>query len=66
MNQTDYDALLSSLKRREALQQRLLQFGRTLQTVESYSELLGEIQACVREALGYKSSWVYLLSLIHI
>lgn len=62
MNHTDDDELLSSLKRREALQQHLLLFGRTLQSVESYSGLLGEIQSCVREAIGYKNSWVYLLS----
>ena len=62
MNNSDYDALLASLKRREVLQQRLLQFSRTLQSVESYGELLTHIQDCVRETLGYKSSWVYLLS----
>lgn len=62
MSYSDYDELLSSLKRRQVLQQCLLQFGRALQSVESYSELLGEIQSCVRESLGYKSSWVYLLS----
>ncbi|MDG1484644.1 MAG: ATP-binding protein [Myxococcota bacterium] len=62
MNSTDYDALLSSLQHREALQQELLRFGRTLQSVESYGELLLAIQTCVRQVLGYKSSWVYLLS----
>ena len=62
MNDMDYAELLASLKRREQLQQRLLHFGRTLQSVESYGELLGEIQSCARESLGYKSSWVYLLS----
>jgi signal transduction histidine kinase len=59
---TDYDALLSSLKRREALQQQLLRFGRALQSVESYSALLVEIQECVRRVLDYKSAWVYLLA----
>ena len=62
MNPTDYNALLSSLQHREALQQELLRFGRTLQSVESYGELLVTIQTCVRQVLGYKSSWVYLLS----
>ena len=62
MNHTDYDELLSALKRRESLQRRLLHFGRILQSVESYGDLMGEIQSCVREALGYKNSWVYLLS----
>lgn len=62
MNPTDYDALLSSLKRREALQQELLRFGRILQSVESYGELLVAIQGCVCEVLGYKTSWVYLLA----
>jgi signal transduction histidine kinase len=62
MYPTDYDALLSSLKRRETLQQQQLLFSRVLQSVESYGALLVEIQACVRRVLDYKTSWVYLLA----